>query len=87
MKKIIFLNRDTRHRLLCLLCILFVGTLTAFGQKRVTGTVTDAKGETVIGANVAEKGTTNGNITDADGKFTLTVSDNATIVISYIGYV
>jgi TonB-linked SusC/RagA family outer membrane protein len=64
-----------------------MGTLTALGQKRVTGTVTDAKGETVIGANVVEKGTTNGNITDADGKFTLTVKENATLVISFVGYV
>jgi TonB-linked SusC/RagA family outer membrane protein len=87
MKKIIFFNRDTRHRLLCLLCILFVGTLTAFGQKRVTGTVTDAKGETVIGANVVEKGTANGSITGTDGKFTLTVKENATLVISFVGYV
>ncbi|MDR1746154.1 MAG: carboxypeptidase-like regulatory domain-containing protein, partial [Tannerella sp.] len=63
-----FKRKECRlHRLLCLLCILCMGTLTAFGQKRVTGTVTDAKGETVIGANVIEKGTTNGNITDADG--------------------
>jgi TonB-linked SusC/RagA family outer membrane protein len=64
-----------------------MGTLTAFGQKRVNGTVTDAKGETVIGANVVEKGTANGSITDADGKFTLTVKENATLVISFVGYV
>ncbi|MDR1814348.1 MAG: carboxypeptidase-like regulatory domain-containing protein, partial [Tannerella sp.] len=55
--------------------------------KRITGTVTDASGETVIGANVVEKGTTNGISTDADGKFTLTVRENATLIISYIGYV
>jgi TonB-linked SusC/RagA family outer membrane protein len=64
-----------------------MGTLTALGQKRVTGTVTDAKGETVIGANVVEKGSANGSITDADGKFTLTVKENATLVISFVGYV
>jgi TonB-linked SusC/RagA family outer membrane protein len=87
MKKIIFFNRDTRRKLLCLLCILFVGTLTAFGQKRVTGTVTDTNGETIIGANVVEKGTANGISTDADGQFELTVGDNATLIISFIGYV
>jgi len=55
-------------------------------QKRITGTVVDAKGEPIIGANVVEKGTTNGIITDVDGKFSLNVSDNSVIQISYIGY-
>ena len=56
-------------------------------QNKVTinGTVTDASG-TVIGAAVVEKGTTNGTVTDIDGKFTLNVPSNATVVISYIGY-
>lgn len=53
---------------------------------QLTGTVTDTSGETVIGASVLEKGTTNGLITDIDGNFSLTVSPNATIVISYVGY-
>ncbi len=54
--------------------------------KRITGTVTDENGETVIGAGVAEKGTSNGVITDANGNFSLNVSENAIIQISYIGY-
>jgi len=41
---------------------------------------------TVIGANVVQKGTSNGVITDLDGKFSLTVSPNAVLVISYVGY-
>lgn len=53
--------------------------------KKVTGTVTDAYGP-VIGANVLEKGTTNGVITDIDGNFTLDVQPGATLVISFIGY-
>jgi len=52
----------------------------------ITGTVTDPSGEAIIGANVVEKGTTNGTITDLDGKFSLNVSPNATLVISYIGF-
>lgn len=56
-------------------------------QKAISGTITDDLGEPIIGANVVEAGTTNGTITDLDGKFTLNVSPNATIVISYIGYV
>lgn len=53
---------------------------------QLTGTVTDATGETVIGASVLEKGTTNGVITDIDGNFSLSVSPKATIIISYVGY-
>ncbi|MDR2809412.1 MAG: TonB-dependent receptor [Tannerellaceae bacterium] len=54
--------------------------------KTISGTVTDATGEPVIGANVIEKGTTNGTITDVDGRFSLTVRDNAVLTVSYIGY-
>lgn len=54
--------------------------------KTVTGQIVDSKGETIIGANIMEKGTTNGTITDFDGKFSLTTAPNATLVISYIGY-
>ena len=51
----------------------------------VKGVVEDALGP-IAGANVVEKGTTNGTITDMDGNFTLNVSPNAVLVISYIGY-
>lgn len=54
--------------------------------KTVTGVVSDKSGEPIIGANVLQKGTTNGTITDIDGKFSLIVPANAVIVISYIGY-
>ena len=54
--------------------------------KKVTGSVTDSSGEPVIGANVVVKGTTNGTITDVDGKFSLEIPDKAVLVISYIGY-
>ena len=54
---------------------------------RITGVVIDEFGELVLGANVVEKGTTNGITTDADGKFTLDVKENAVLQISYIGYV
>ncbi len=55
-------------------------------SKVVTGTVLDEQGFPVIGANVIEKGTTNGIVTDIDGKFSLKVEDNAVLQISYIGY-
>lgn len=54
--------------------------------KKITGTVTDERGEPVIGANIVEKGTTNGTITDPDGNFSLAVSENAVLTVSYIGY-
>lgn len=56
-------------------------------KKIISGTITDKLGESIIGANVIEKGTTNGVITDIDGNFSLQVEENAVIQISYIGYV
>lgn len=56
-------------------------------RKRITGKVLDDKGEPIIGANILEKGTTNGVITDIDGNYALEVDDNATIQVSFIGYV
>ncbi|WP_436413461.1 TonB-dependent receptor [Petrimonas sp.] len=55
-------------------------------HKTITGTVTDANGESIIGANIIEAGTSNGTITDINGKFTLQVANDASIRISYIGY-
>lgn len=55
-------------------------------KRVITGTVTDERGEPIIGANVVEKGTTNGIITNIDGEFSLSVKENATLLISYIGY-
>ena len=55
-------------------------------QKKITGVVTDKTGTPVIGANVLEQGTTNGTVTDVDGRFSLDVSRNATLQISYLGY-
>lgn len=57
----------------------------SFGKK-VTGRVTDTKGEPLVGANVVEKGTMNGVITDAGGHFSLSVGEDAVLNISFIGY-
>ncbi len=54
--------------------------------KTIHGVVLDNAGIPVIGANVVEKGTTNGTITDLDGNFTLSVSAGAVLQITYIGY-
>ena len=70
--------------LMLLMSLWFIG---AQAQETVRGVVTDAAGEPLIGANVVEKGTTNGTITDMDGKFTLKLPyAEAPLVFSYLGY-
>ena len=54
--------------------------------KHITGKITDVNGEPIIGANVIEKGTTNGIITDIEGNFDLNVTSSSILQISYIGY-
>ena len=61
-------------------------TKASSSTKKVSGVVKDDKGETIIGANVVVKGTTNGTITDMDGQFNFEVPDDAVLLISYIGY-
>ncbi len=54
--------------------------------KTITGTIIDPQGVPVIGANIVVKGTTNGTISDMDGKFTLEVPEDGVLQISYIGF-
>lgn len=73
-----------------LLAMLFSAmAIVAFAQgKSISGTVVDQLGESIIGANVTVDGTSNGTITDIDGKFTLSnVGANAKLKVSYIGYI
>ena len=65
--------------------LLSVSTIM-YAQTEIKGTVVDAKGETIIGATVMEKGTSNGTITDFDGNFTIKVQEGAILVFTYIGY-
>ena len=75
----------TRRALVSLL--LSTLCLFAYAQKTITGIIVDNIDEPLIGANVIVKGTTNGTITDFDGKFTLKdVSPSDILVCSYIGY-
>lgn len=55
--------------------------------RKISGVVKDATGMTIIGANIVEKGSTNGTVTDADGRFEISIPSNATLTISYIGYI
>ena len=79
------LKRNTRKALVSIL--LSTLCLFAYAQKTITGAIVDSTDEPLIGANVLVKGTTNGTITDFDGKFTLKdVTPSDILVCSYIGY-
>lgn len=80
--------------------LLLIGTVYSFAenngksfennnreiQMSVTGIVTDASGAPLPGASILEKGTTSGTQTDFDGNFSILVPDNATLIVSYVGY-
>ena len=71
--------------MVCLIGMLL--PMCIFAQQiTVQGVVKDQTGETVIGASVMEKGTTNGTITGIDGDFSLNMSSNGTLVVSFVGY-
>ncbi|MBV6639548.1 MAG: TonB-dependent receptor [Cyclobacteriaceae bacterium] len=55
-------------------------------QNTITGKITDENGDVLPGASVQQKGTTNGTITDAEGKYSLSVPDNTTLIVSFVGY-
>ncbi len=69
---------------LFLLCLFPLG---AMAQSVVKGTVNDEAGEPVIGATVKVQGSQKGTITDFDGNFSVEAAPNATLVISYVGYI
>lgn len=70
-----------------ILFIFLLCSIVAVAQKKsITGIITDAAGEAVIGASIVEVGTTNGTVSDVDGNFTLSVSENASIQVSFIGF-
>jgi len=66
--------------------LLFFCTFIGFAQQKVRGVVTDKGGSPLPGATIQEKGTSNGTTADFDGVFKITVKDDATLVISYLGY-
>ena len=70
----------------CSFMLLSGIVLAQNGMKDIKGTICDESGEPIIGASVIVKGTSNGTISDLDGKFTLSVSDKAVIEISFVGY-
>ena len=84
MQKILNLKHGTVKTMFFMFFLLCSTVMLA--QNKVSGTVLDAAGEPLIGVSVLEAGTTNGVVTDFDGKFTLTVKQGAKLTISYVGY-
>ena len=84
------LNVQLKKRWTLIQSVVFVmfllSSTLAFAQNRVTGTVTDRTGMPLPGVNVLEKGTTNGSITDVDGKYVINVAKGKTLQFSYIGF-
>ncbi|GGW23943.1 carboxypeptidase-like regulatory domain-containing protein [Arenibacter certesii] len=82
--------------LLLVLGLIFPGSLLAANneyvvssnsiQNPITGVVLDDEGMPIPGANVLEKGTTNGTVTDFDGNYSINAASDAVLVISYIGF-
>jgi len=68
------------------LTMVLLSSMQSTAQRTVSGTVTDASGEALIGVNILEQGTDKGTITDFDGNFEISVSEGATLVFSYTGY-
>ncbi len=80
--------KNLRNNVFLILSMLLFSAVAAAQEKvTVTGSVTDADGEGIIQASILEAGTTNGTITDFDGNFKIQVKPNATLRISYVGYV
>lgn len=69
-----------------LICFLFFGTQLINAQLQIKGTIRDSTNEPLPGANILEKGTSNGASTDFNGNFTLTTSPNSTLIISFSGF-
>jgi TonB-linked SusC/RagA family outer membrane protein len=81
-KKPKFLKREV-----FVLIALFISTISAFSQIKVTGTVLDTKREPLIGVNITVKGSRTGTISDFNGKFNIDVPDRQSVLVfSYIGY-
>lgn len=75
-----------KQKILTLLSALLVSVAALAQNITYSGAVVDQQGEPVIGASVVEKGSSNGSITDLDGKFVVSAPAGASLVISYIGY-
>ncbi|RYY05868.1 MAG: hypothetical protein EOP43_07880, partial [Sphingobacteriaceae bacterium] len=81
-----WLQRKKLHYGSCLLLSIFINLTSAYAQSRVTGIVTDERGGPLPGATVKVKNSTGGAATDGNGKFSIDIPGNATLVVNYIGF-
>jgi len=90
MQRKMMITNSVKHWKAYMLTMLMSFCMTvAFAQQgAIKGKILDENGEAIIGANVIEKGTTNGTVTDVDGNYTVTVSNPAKAIlqISFVGY-
>lgn len=87
MRDLLFnITRCSKKRSRLLLLFLLTSTASLYAQTKVSGVVSDAKGLTLPGVNVTIKGTNDGVTTDFDGKYEISVPQNATLVFSFIGF-
>src|SRR5690348_16722581 len=76
-----------RYPMFAMMLLFVIGSLSAFAQRTVSGRVTDTGGNGMPGVNVIVKGTSAGTSTDATGRYSISVADDATtLVFSFIGY-
>lgn len=88
LKKDFLLVESKKQKMFLSVFFLMLGFTIGWAQTiNVRGSVKDVLGEPIIGANIFQKGTTNGVISDIDGKFVLSVPDNAILTVSYLGYI
>jgi len=74
-----------KRRLYLIMVLLFASFASAIAQTKVSGTVADAAGSSIPGVSIIEKGTSNGTITDVNGKYSITVPANGVIQFSFVG--
>jgi TonB-linked SusC/RagA family outer membrane protein len=76
------------HRMIFIVCMcVYASTVFAQSNIKISGKITDANGEIIVGASILERGTNNGMMSDSKGEFTLTVSSSdAVIIVSCVGY-
>lgn len=79
------LTNEFKFKLLSILLLFFSFTLTAQNSKEVTGTVSSSEGLPLPGVSIIQKGTNNGTVSNFDGVYTISVSENSTLVFSYVG--
>lgn len=80
------IKRKVLFKFLMVTVLLCAVNLAAFAQSAISGVVNDEEGLPVPGVSVVEKGTTNGTITDIDGKFTLSADEDGVLIFSFIGF-